>query len=177
MRRRSRTDTERSLEVSVGEPLLTVLKTYRDLPCAHRAWRHDGHCRFLHGYSRSFTFHFAAREPDACGFVVDFSSLKPLKAWLDHMFDHTTLINEDDPELPTFRALHERGILDLRVVAHCGMEGGARLCWEVADALVRAQTGGRAWCFEVEARENEKNAVRFQVPADGSVASPREPLA
>jgi 6-pyruvoyltetrahydropterin/6-carboxytetrahydropterin synthase len=158
-------------------PLLTVLKTYRDLPCSHRAWRHGGHCRFLHGYSRSYTFWFAAREPDACGFVVDFSSLRPLKSWLDHMFDHTTLINDDDPELPLFRELHARGVIDLRVVEHCGMEGGARLCWEAADALVRAQTRGRAWCFAVEARENEKNAVRFEVPVDGSVASTREPPA
>lgn len=155
---------------------LTVSKTYRDLPCTHRAWRHPGHCRFLHGYSRSYTFYFAAQDLDPCGFVVDFSSLRPLKGWLEHMYDHTTLINRDDPELPLFEQLHERGLLDLRVVEHCGMEGSARLCWEVADALVRSQTLGRAWCFAVEARENTKNAARFDVPVDGSVASSREPL-
>lgn len=153
--------------------LFTMTKTYTDLPCSHRAWRHTGHCRFVHGYSRQYTFHFAASALDDCGFVVDFSSLKPLKAWLDHMFDHTTLINLDDPELPTFRDLHERELIDLRVVEHCGMEGGARLAWEVADALVRHQTGGRAWCFRCEARENVKNAVIFDVPREGSVASRR----
>ena len=152
---------------------LTMTKTYSDLPCSHRAWRHSGHCRFVHGYSRSFTFHFAAREADDCGFVVDFSSLKPLKAILEHLFDHTTLINADDPELPTFRDLHDREIVDLRVVPHCGMEGSAVLAWEIADALVRAQTGNRAWCFAVEARENVKNAVMHRVPQDGSVASTR----
>lgn len=151
----------------------TVTKTYTDLPCSHRAWRHEGHCRFVHGYSRSFTLHFAASSLDDCGFVVDFGSLKPLKAVLDHLFDHTLLLNADDPELPVFRALHERGAVDLRVVEHCGMEGGARLVWELADALVRGRSGGRAWCYACEARENVKNAVVFQVPRDGSVASPR----
>ncbi len=151
----------------------TLEKTYTDLPCSHRAWRHDGHCRFVHGYSRSFTFGFAARALDPCGFIVDFSSLKPLKAWLDHMFDHTLLLNADDPELDHFRAQHERGMVDLRVVPHCGMEGSAHLAWEVADALVRHQSGGRAWCFRVEARENVKNAAIWEVPRDGSVASGR----
>lgn len=151
----------------------TVTKTYTDLPCSHRAWRHRGHCRFVHGYSRSFTLHFAASEADEVGFVVDFGSLKPLKRVLDHLFDHTLLLNADDPELPAFRALHDRGAVDLRVLEHCGMEGSARLVWELADALVRAQTGGRAWCFACEARENVKNAVLFEVPRDGSVASTR----
>lgn len=152
---------------------LTVRKTYRDLPCSHRAWRHPGHCRYIHGYSRRFTLEFAASEADACGFIVDFSSLKPLKAVLEHLFDHTMLINADDPERATFEDLHERGIVDLRILEHCGMEGSAKLVWELADALVRAQTDGRAWCIRCEARENEKNAVCFRVPADGSVASER----
>jgi len=151
----------------------TMTKTYTDLPCSHRAWRHPGHCRFIHGYSRSYTLVFAADSLDGCGFVVDFSSLKPLKAVLDHLFDHTMLINADDPELELFKTLHERGIVDLRILDHCGMEGGARLVWELADALVREQTGGRAWCISCEARENVKNAVTHRVPADGSVASPR----
>lgn len=152
---------------------LTVTKTYADLPCSHRAWRHAGHCRFVHGYSRSFTLYFAASEVDECGFVVDFGSLKPLKAVLEHLFDHTLLLNADDPELPTFEALHEREVVDLRVLAHCGMEGSARLVWELADALVRQQTGGRAWCFACEARENVKNAVVFSVARDGSEPSGR----
>lgn len=152
---------------------LTVTKTYSDLPCSHRAWRHPGHCRYIHGYSRSFTLTFAASSLDTCGFVVDFSSLKPLKAVLEHLFDHTMLINGDDPERPTFEDLHQRELVDLRVLPHCGMEGSARLVWELADALVREQTGGRAWCVSCEARENVKNAVTFRVAQDGSTASGR----
>jgi len=39
-------------------------KSYEDFPCSHRQWRHEGHCRFVHGYSRSFTFWFTAKKLD-----------------------------------------------------------------------------------------------------------------
>ena len=58
-------------------------KSYEDFPCSHRQWRHEGHCRFVHGYSRSFTFWFTAKKLDLNGFVVDFSSLKPLEKRLN----------------------------------------------------------------------------------------------
>ena len=58
-------------------------KSYEDFPCSHRQWRHEGHCRYVHGYSRSFTFCFTAKELDQNGFVVDFSSLKPLEKRLN----------------------------------------------------------------------------------------------
>jgi len=87
-------------------------------------------------------------------------------------FDHTCLINADDPELALFRQLHARGILDLRVLPHVSMEGSARFVWAWADALVRAATGGRAWCYAVEARENDKNAAVWEVARDGSQPAP-----
>ena len=59
-------------------------KSYEDFPCSHRQWRHEGHCRFVHGYSRSFTFWFTAKNLDQNGFVVDFSSLKPLEKRLNN---------------------------------------------------------------------------------------------
>ena len=40
-------------------------KTFRGFPCAHRKWRHDGHCAWVHGYSREFIVWFAAKERDA----------------------------------------------------------------------------------------------------------------
>ena len=74
-------------------------KSFEDFPCSHRQWRHEGHCRFVHGYSRSFTFWFVAKELDINGFVVDFSRLKPLEKRLKEQFDHTFLVNKDDPLL------------------------------------------------------------------------------
>ena len=113
----------------------TSMKTYRNLPCSHRQWRHDGHCAFIHGYSRSYTLRFAAAALDPNHFVVDFGTLKPLKAWLDHWFDHTCLINADDPELDLFRELHARGIVDLRVMPNVSMEGSAWFAVKASDKL------------------------------------------
>ena len=47
----------------------TCSKHFEGYPCCHRQWQHPGHCRFVHGYSRSFTIWFAANELDR-GFVV-----------------------------------------------------------------------------------------------------------
>ena len=83
----------------------TSSKTYRNYPCAHRQWKHEGHCAYIHGYSREFTFHFEAETRDKHGWVVGFGDLKPLKEWLDHMFDHTLLIANDDPEIELFQKI------------------------------------------------------------------------
>jgi 6-pyruvoyltetrahydropterin/6-carboxytetrahydropterin synthase len=104
--------------------------------------------------------------------VVDFGTLQPLKDWLERWFDHTCLINADDPERQLFQQLQERGILDLRVLPNVSMEGSARFVWAYADALVRGATGGRAWCYSVEARENDKNAAIWEVARDGSRPAP-----
>lgn len=139
-------------------------KRFRNLPCSHRQWRHPGHCRFIHGYSREITLWFEASALTDTGFVVDFGSLKVLKAWLEEMFDHTMLINEDDPEREAFEALHERGVCDLRVMPNVGMEGTAHYVYEYAQKVLDEQTGGRAWVVEVECRENDKNAASYRPP-------------
>ena len=54
----------------------TSTKTYRNLPCAHRQWKHDGHCAYIHGYSREYTFNFDAESMDQHGWVVGFGDLK-----------------------------------------------------------------------------------------------------
>ena len=140
----------------------TCSKTFSGYPCCHRQWRHTGHCRFVHGYSRSFTFWFQATELDANGFVVDFSSLQDLETQLAHQFDHTFLVNADDPLLEQWQALHDQGALDLRVMDNVGMEASAQLVWDWANALLQGRDSGRTCCWKVEARENEKNAACYE---------------
>ena len=159
----------------------TCSKSYGGFPCCHRQWRHPGHCRFVHGYSRSFTFWFAAHNLDIHGFVVDFSSLQPLRARLEEQFDHTFLVNHDDPLLDHWQALHEQGALDLRVMANVGMEASAELAWGWANALLRPRDGGRSCCWRVEARENGANAACFRAIPEwfeaGTSAEPATPAA
>ena len=114
----------------------------------------------MHGYSRSFTLWFAATELDACGFVVDFSSLRPLEQQLREQFDHTFLVNSDDPLLEDWRRLHGQGALDLRVMENVGMESTAALVWDWANALLKERDSGRSCCWAVEARENSRNAAQ-----------------
>jgi 6-pyruvoyltetrahydropterin/6-carboxytetrahydropterin synthase len=141
-----------------------VSKLFDDLPCCHRAWAHQGRCAFLHGYERSFVIEFACQELEpGTGFVVDFGALKAVRAALAEQFDHTTLIAADDPELAAFTELAARGVIDLRVMAHTGMEGAARWVYETVDVMMRQATGGRAWVTSVEARESRKNAVTLTV--------------
>ena len=142
----------------------TSTKTYRNLPCAHRQWRHDGHCAFIHGYSRSFTFVFGASALSETHFVMDFGDLRELKAWLEHMFDHTLLICADDPELPLFHDMDARGLCALRVLPNVSMEATAKVVFDKAEALVAAKTGGRVWVISVECRENDKNSGMYTPP-------------
>ncbi len=136
-------------------------KRYIDLPCAHRQHAHTGHCRFVHGYSRSFKFYFEASKLDGNNFVVDFSALEELSSWLKYMFDHTLLINESDPELAFFQDMHSRGLCDLRTMPSVSMEGTAKYVYDHTDKLIREQTKGRCWVVKVEAHENEKNSAEY----------------
>jgi len=69
-------------------------RTVQRLPLlATASGAHSGHCRFVHGYSRSFTFWFRPTNADANGFVVDFSACRPSKPSSAKQFDHTFLVN------------------------------------------------------------------------------------
>ena len=115
----------------------------------------------MHGYDRSFTVHFAASSLDSCGFVVDFSSLRPLEQQLRQQFDHTFLVNADDPLLEEWQRLHEQQAIDLRVMENVGMEATAALIWSWANELLQERDGGRTCCYAVEARENSSNAATY----------------
>ncbi|MFL6615801.1 MAG: 6-pyruvoyl trahydropterin synthase family protein [Pantoea agglomerans] len=151
------------LIADIGEFPVTayrVSKLFDDLPCCHRSWANQGHCAFLHGYERRFNVEFCCFTLESgTGFIVDFSGLKKIRAALCHQFDHTTLIAENDPELPLFRQLAARNIIDLRIMANTSMEGAARWVFETANKLISEETEGRVWVTSVEARESRKNAV------------------
>tara|TARA_Y100001968_G_scaffold324803_1_gene364880 strand:+ start:2032 stop:2511 length:480 start_codon:yes stop_codon:yes gene_type:complete len=144
----------------------TCSKKFEDFPCCHRQWKHLGHCHFVHGYSRSFTFWFGAKELDQNGFVVDFSSLRKLEEKLIKQFDHTFLINDNDPLLLSWKKLHEEGALDLRIMKNVGMESSAELVWEWANSVLQDQDKGRTCCWRTESRENDSNAACFELIPD-----------
>lgn len=137
-------------------------KNFIGYPCAHRRYAHDGHCAWVHGYSRSFMVWFESetREPDT-GFVMDFGKLKPIKEWLEDKFDHTLLLDDKDPLLPDFQELERKGACKLTVLPDVGMEGTAKYVFDYLDVWVEKATNGRVWVHSVECRENEKNSAIY----------------
>ena len=137
----------------------------RGLSCAFRQWRAESHCNLIHGYSVSFEFTFEAHQLDERGWVVDFGSLKSLKGWLERMFDHTTLVAEDDPHLDRFRELNDLHVIDMRVLPGVGCERMAEYVWEYADQWL-ADNGyaPRVHLRSVQVWEHEGNSARCERP-------------
>ena len=99
---------------------------------------------------------------DERNWIVDFGGLKPLKNWLAEMFDHTYLVAEDDPELETFKELHEKSLVDLRIVPATGCERFAEMVFDYAQDLVSELTDGRCWVQEVTVREHGHNSATVE---------------
>ena len=152
--------------MSIPNFAFTCSKHFEGYSCCHRQWKHSGHCRFVHGYSRSFTFWFAAVELDEFGFVVDFSSLKPIQNMLSKQFDHTFLVNEDDPLLGTWKKLHNEEAIDLRIMKNVGMESTSKLIWEWANSVLLERDLGRTCCWRAQSNENQYNSASFQLIPD-----------
>lgn len=145
-------------------------KTYdhnEGLSCCFRQWRAvDSHCRLLHGYALAFKFVFACAELDGRNWCFDFGGLKPIRAWLHEMFDHTVMVAEDDPALCHFGSLAEQGLIELRVVPAVGCEATARLVFERVAEFVAEQTDGRVWLESVEVREHGGNSALYSPAPD-----------
>jgi 6-pyruvoyl-tetrahydropterin synthase len=140
----------------------TITKSYDNLKAAHRQWRHCGHCAFAHGENWRIDISFRAKELDHQHFVYDFGALRPLKAQLEYYFDHTLLIDEDDPERAFFEDMHARKLADVRIVPSCGAEGLAEFVFGLADKFIREETGGRVFCSKVVVYEDSKNSAAYE---------------
>ena len=83
----------------------------------------------------------------------------------DH-FDHTFLVNKDDPLIPQWQQLHFEKALDLRIMENVGMESTAKLIWELANNILRQKDGGRTCCIRTKASENGFNSAYFDLIPD-----------
>lgn len=115
----------------------------------------------LHGYCRDVHVTFGAKTLDAQGFVVDFGGLKPFKRWLEHKFDHTTVLQADDPILPEFRQLEKQGLLKLTVIPTVSCEGWAMYIAKQLDQHIVDVTEERAYVIQLEVKENDKNSAIY----------------
>jgi 6-pyruvoyltetrahydropterin/6-carboxytetrahydropterin synthase len=159
--------------------MTTVTKEYRDLPAAHRQPNHDGHCRLIHGHNWGFDITFACSVLDANGFVIDVGKLGCVKTFLVDTFDHTLLINHDDPFKPHFIetlgcATGGVSFAKLVVVPNCGMEGLAEYVFNAVSSMIGdapdmlydrdVATGGKRSLrvVSVTVHEDSKNCATYK---------------
>ena len=146
-------------------------KVFDGFSTVFRQWRAEGtHCKYLHGYGVSFKVWFEGML-DERNWVWDFGGMKRAKgtidgmtpkAWMDHMFDHTLVVAEDDPELQSFRDMDSRGVVQLRIVPATGAERFAKFVYDKLNDFVQEETNGRVRISKVEFMEHSKNSAIYQ---------------
>lgn len=126
--------------------------------------------KFLHGYGISFRVTFEG-ELDERNWVWDFGGMKRAKTaidgmnpkmWMDYMFDHTTIIAEDDPYLGSFEIAAQQGLIQLRVIPATGAEQFAKFIYDKVNTFVQAETEGRVKVAQVEFMEHSKNTAIYK---------------
>ena len=146
-------------------------KLFDGYSCVFRQWRAEGtHCRFLHGYGVSFRVWFEG-ELDHRNWVWDFGGMKRAKGtidgmnpkvWMDYMFDHTTLVAQDDPFLEGFKKMYVDDTIQLRILPAVGAEQFAKFVYDKINPFVLEETDGRVKVAQVEFMENSKNTAIYK---------------
>ena len=155
-------------------------KTYgndRGLSCCFRQWRAThSHCSLLHGYSIGIKLIFESDTLDSRNWVMDFGGLKLFKEWAEHMFDHTLVIAEDDPQRETFEKLNkigggfnDMGIVDLRIVEGVGCEMFAKICYDKMAELLEEMKQNKHCRYPVEGSVRLVSAEVFEHDANSAI--------
>ncbi len=152
--------------------MITVTKTWKDLPAAHRQHAHDGHCRFIHGHNWRIDITFGCNFLDECGFVMDVGKMGVVRDFLGQSFDHTLILNSNDPELQflkqnlSYGGNDEEGrpFAQIVTVPNCGMEGLAKWIFEEVQAMLLCIPGAKdrgLLVVEVTVWEDSKNRATY----------------
>lgn len=123
------------------------------------------HCKLLHGYALEFKVWFTADSLDEMNWIVDFGlfSRNGLKDWMNEMFDHTLIIEEDDPYADFFTDMEGFGLCKTRVVKSIGAESMAKLVFDRFTEVFSKTEGGRVKVVKVECSENKKNSGIYEI--------------
>lgn len=142
-----------------------------------RQWKaEDTHCKFLHGYGIYFDLVFEG-ELDYRNWVMDFGFVKRSKnsvkldgvaemtvdQWFKYMFDHTTVVAKNDPELDALKELHDIGVIQLRVLDNVGCEMFAKYVHGILSEFLFHETENRVRLMSVECFEHERNSAIYKL--------------
>lgn len=142
--------------------------------CAFRQPKAMSHCKFLHGYRLTSKITFGSSTLDHKNWVVDFGSLKEVKKILEDQFDHTTCIDKNDEHLEDLKSLHNKGVIDLRIMDGVGIEKFAEWVFNAVNSYIIKDTAGRCWVEKVEVWEHPENSAIYTKP--GTTVSAHEPV-
>ena len=137
-------------------------KEFNGYSTAFRQWRADSHCRFIHGYALRFKVWFDG-ELDDRNWVVDFGCFKRngVKDWFKNMFDHTTVVAKDDPNLGQFKAMEELGLIQLRIMEDVGCEKFAEYVFKYLNKKIKEETNDRVKVHKVQCWEHGENMAEY----------------
>ena len=145
-------------------------KKFDGFSTCFRQWRaNTTHCQYLHGYDVEFEVTFEG-DLDHRNWVWDFGGMKRAKnlidgmqpkEWMGYMFDHTVVVEEDDPDMQNFKDMHDRGIIQLRIVEAVGAEKFAEYLYHKLNDFVQLETEGRVKVVKVKFMENHKNSAIY----------------
>lgn len=120
------------------------------------------HCCKLHGYALSFKFTFGCETLDDKNWVQDFGGLSHLKDWLKESFDHTWVVDQNDPLFnEIFDFAKRTQIANVRLMDGVGCEKFAEHAFRFADRLVRTQSNNRVYVVRVEVSEHNGNSAIY----------------
>jgi 6-pyruvoyltetrahydropterin/6-carboxytetrahydropterin synthase len=150
-------------------------KKFTNFSVALRQWKaQHSHCQLLHGYAFEIKVWFASNEPDVdkqlddMNWIVDYGGFKPapqgngLREWMDLMFDHTTLIEKDDPYKDIFEQLSTMGICKVHFLDKMGAESVAKLVFDKFNDVLSKTDAGRCKVIKVECFENPTNSSIYE---------------
>ena len=145
-------------------------KKFDGFSTCFRQWKaNTTHCQYLHGYDVEFEVTFEG-DLDHRNWVWDFGGMKRAKnliegrqpkEWMEYMFDHTVVVAEDDPDMQNFKDMHDRGIIQLRVIPAVGAEKFAEYLYHKLNDFVQLETEGRVKVVKVKFMENHKNSAIY----------------
>lgn len=138
-------------------------KKFGPYSAAIRQWKaQHSHCQLLHGYGFEFKIVFESKDNtlDEMNWVQDFGGFKRngLNDWLADMFDHTCLIEKDDPYKESFEFMHSEKLAKVIFLDAMGCENLAKLCFDKFNDRLSKIEGGRVKVVSVECFEHEKNS-------------------
>ena len=147
-------------------------KIFDNYSVAIRQWKAShSHCELLHGYALKFKVWFESNTPDDynlglddMNWIVDYGGFKDapkgngLKSWMNHMWDHTTLIQADDPYRDIFEQMGQMGLCKVHFLEKMGAESCAKIVYDHFNDVLSKTDAGRCRVVKVECFENDKNS-------------------